>query len=94
MNKKSETSEGAGQHKKVTNLPGRVLQSVSSPMRYSNAHGKSIIENGQPGRGERSKERQQERETASERRKNRVRVTMKLILFLNEPGEERRAEGK
>lgn len=65
-------------------------------MRYSNAHGKSIIE-GQPGREERRKERrerQQERETERERRKNRVRVTMKLILFLNEPGEERRAKGK
>lgn len=62
-------------------------------MRYSNAHGKSIIENGQPGREERRKERR-ERETERERRKNRVRVTMKLILFLNEPGEERRAEGK
>lgn len=69
-------------------------------MRYSNAHGKSIIEKGQPGREERRKERrrererQQERETERKRRKNRVRVTMKLILFLNEPGEERRAEGK
>lgn len=66
MNKKSETSEGAWDHKKVSNLPGRVLQSVSSPMRYSNAHGKSIIENGQPGREERRKERSREGETARE----------------------------
>lgn len=35
-------------------------------MRYSNAHGKSIIENGQPGREERRKERRRERETARE----------------------------
>lgn len=102
MNKKSESSERPWNHKKVTNLPGRVLQSVSSAMRYSNAHGKSIIENGHPRRAEkreggRERERvaKQERETVTERerergrRKNRVCVTMKLILFLNEPGEVR-----
>lgn len=35
-------------------------------MRYSNAHGKSIIEKGQPGREERRKERRRERATARE----------------------------